>query len=1031
MWFVLGGVPLLLGIVAVVLAIVLVEGANAALKKSVENAVVISSASDESYENFVTTKVGVSNGGSFPDDEDEGLEHISYISNVTNLMEVYTMGAKPRIEDVAYTFRRYTYYREVSVEGERLKFVSQVKDFPSAETKARWEQDVVFVPNLGWSGLKANLDALTAGARAAGDAVTLAAPFTQVEDLLRPVFASATLNAVVPSVDGFLRTAMFPVFLSSVWPTLTNSSSNAGLSEVINRPPNAAQPTNFLNTLGAAWLRNTEVHAAAFIPNFNATVDRPTVAEALQLYSTAFESSSLVGAAIPASAAATAWTSLTAAPAFLGVFAAVKTKYAAAFGGSIPSDTAITRHVGYLIYHLFGMLTPAAPASVKMGFEGSAVGTFNTILGDCTALLNFGGSGPSGTLTSWRELVGVHMGTGALLPLLGVFGTTTFACSTSSAPIFAAYANVAPYSPNNGSAAVCDAGTSLFDIVNNPAVLPSTPEMACTANRMPSQLDRLVGARHYGSRLPANLTAELLTSVTTGPTVGGAAAASLLGPQPGTNAVRAIAVTRAAMMTAWPSIVTKAAPLAAAVAQAQAAGATSATSAGYVAGNRTAVEATLGVENKACGDRLVSFGLPRMTCLQLFDTFSWLDHVARNFAFFPTVVFNSPFTTAAARTGVNPAVNLMSGPYVKSTAREVLQNGTFDSLLGALVGPSAARSPLALTSPDRSTADFLAANPVATKGTVLNNGATDISKLWTVMEFDGSATDTTFQATVLNPSASISYGGLWSLERREPTFDVNADIADAPLVEKGFLSTIRRFVNVVLTGKVKGPHGLLDLWRYELLSTAEMRARGVSDPKAVQESTSDNAWGQPVCMIGTRPTDITKPGADVFVSSPHYALCDTENDLQYPDGARVDAPRSTFTTTSDVDPVSGITLAGTQRVGIYVRMSGSDWYPTIPRRSGTKDYYHQLSWQLLKAEAPKEAETNLNDGYNQVRTVQTDLPPGLFAGGALLIIIGLLFLAVAFTYPKKDVGTEQWQDEHIDDSSPQIEGSNPMASKDP
>merc|ERR1712167_195415 len=79
-----------------------------------------------------------------------------------------------------------------------------------------------------------------------------------------------------------------------------------------------------------------------------------------------------------------------------------------------------------------------------------------------------------------------------------------------------------------------------------------------------------------------------------------------------------------------------------------------------------------------------------------------------------------------------------------------------------------------------------------------------------------------------------------------------------------------------------------------------------------------------------------------------------------------------------VDPVSGITLAGTQRVGIYVRMSGSDWYPTIPRKSGTKDYYHQLSWQLLKAEAPKEAETNLNDGYNQVRTVQTDLPPGLF-----------------------------------------------------
>jgi len=231
---------------------------------------------------------------------------------------------------------------------------------------------------------------------------------------------------------------------------------------------------------------------------------------------------------------------------------------------------------------------------------------------------------------------------------------------------------------------------------------------------------------------------------------------------------------------------------------------------------------------------------------------------------------------------------------------------------------------------------------------------------------------------------------------------------------------------------VKGPNGLLDLWRYELLPIPEMQRRGVANPRLLQESTSDTAWGQPACMIGTRPTDITKPGADIFLSSPHYSLCDAANELQFPDGARVNEPHSTFTTSTDVDPVSGFTLQGTQRVGIYVRMEGSDWFPTIPRRNATGQYYHQISWQFLQATAPRETESGLNDGYNQVRAIQADLPPSLFSVGAILVIVGLLFLAVALTYPKKsDVGDSQWQDEHIDDSSPQYEGSNPMASKAP
>jgi len=1028
-WLVLGGIPLLLGVVAIVMAFVLVAGANAALKSSIEEATVISSTSDESYENFVTTKVGVSFGGTHPDDEDESIEHIAYISNVTNLMQVYTMGARPNIVDIPYSFRRYGYNRGATVEGERLKFATQTVDVPTAETMAKWETDVVFVPNLGWAGLKAILDGLTLGARLGQDKVTLAAPFTQVEDLLRPVFASATLNAVIPSLDGFLRSTMYAVVSQGTFTFLTSTTGDNGIKEVVNRPPNPAAPTATLTAGGLVFMRVNEPVVGSFIPGFNSTLHRPTVAQAKVLFSLIHTSpvSTAIAGAIPTSAAATVYTTLAQTLAFQGLVGGLTAAYATALGGSAPSAAVTTVHAAYLVYHLFTKVTPVATAADKAGFEATAVGTVNTLRGDCGAFYNFGGSGAGGILANWTEIVGTHVGSGALLPALTAVGTLG-GCSVSANGL-QYQAVIGGYMPNNSSSAVCGAGSTLFDILNDLSVLPSTPELGCTVNRRPSALDRLVGATHYGSRLPAATAAALISAVTTSATVGGASAAALLGAQPGTDAVRALAVTRAEMMAAWPSIVTKAAPLAAAVAQSQASATVNPALEAYVAGNRTAVEATLGVENAACAARLAFFGLPTMTCLQMMDAYSWLDHVARNFAFYPTIVNNAPATTAAATAGFSPT-NIMSGPYVKSTAREVLQNGTLDTLLLTLLGPAAARG-LALTNPDESEASFLAKNPVATKGTVLNNGATDIAKLWTVMEFDGETTDTTFQSTVLNAADSISYDGLWSSERREPTFDVNTEVSEAPLVEKGFLSTIRRYVNTVLVGEVKGPNGILDLWRYELLSLPNMAAKGVTDPKLVQPSTSDSAWGQPACMIGTRPTDITKPGADVFLSSPHYALCDTANDLTYPDGARVDAPASEFTTVTDVDPVSGFTLLGVQRVGIYVRMSGSDWFPNIPRRVGTKDYYHQLSWQYLRAAAPRDTENDLSNGYDQVRTIQGDLPPGLFSGGALLIIIGLVFLAVAGTYPKKEVGTEQWQNEQIDDSSPQIEGSNPMASKDP
>ena len=1043
----LGGFCTVAGIVAIVLGVVLVGSIDAAVENNVREAAVVSSSSDESYTNFATTDRGLSYGGTASDADDEGTASRRYVVNITNPMEVLLQGATPNIADVGYDVRSYSVKHGVELEGSRLSFHSQTIDIPeNAAEAARMDSDVVYVPNLAYFGVLGLLDGVNFAARQ--DPVIAENPLTSFEDLAVGPMAAQALTLAKGQVESFVRISTFSLWWGIMYQAYVGLSAGSTATEAMAGPAGGGAPAN----LAFAASNDTVMIASiASVTAANISAQRPTPSEADVLFPLFADGTAgpLFASLIPSSPAEateghirnnTRWT------------LAVNTLTATYAGASLtPPAERIQMHVLWLTFWAYQTVGHLVTPANKAAFEAAYIGILNDFVtytpsggspcaGCCADL---GGSGVNGTIANYDEVVAQQWGTAAVNSVpLTLIALASNPCSAAMAPTYKAV--IEPLTLGK-DVPRCSAGLSLFDIIGDPSVLPSPPEVNCFSSRSLNPLDAALGKTYAASALKPALMAQLLTNVTSGGGLLGAVAAGVLGAElpAGSNNVRQIHNVAKAMMAQYPTLAGNITAIHTATqALAALAAPTGSSTQAYIwqYGNATVAastaiataEAATAPMHAQCKAALSSRNLPPLDCFQLMDVNNWLDHIARVWVWYPQMVWNYPLPGHPGNSQGISTSNLAAGPIIRTTAREFLLNGTFDSYLFFLSNgnPAASKGPPTGV-PEVSAEAFLSGKTDDEKN-VINTGKDDISKIFNTEKHRGLARVPYFEASVAAPTATSEVKGSWDSSRWEPTFNVDAKIADAPALRQAYTTTIYRFINVALQGEVKGPNGKLDLWRYRLLNRDQLLAAGIptADAYVVQPTAVDQAYGQPDCLVANKPLlpsadGSGPPSVDIFLSAPHFALCNT-SDYRGPTGVSTLPYEGNFDTFLDIDPVSGFTLNARRRLGAYVQMRSSPWYPGLPTTQAGVHYYQPLFWTDEGASADQDQESALANGYQAAREARQGLPPSLFGGGAVLLLIGLLVLFAAATYPKKSAvagGSGSGKD--------MVDDSNPLATSDP
>ena len=1006
-----GSVFFLVGLACIVLGAILPNLIEDTLEDTILGTSVLKPGNDAT-ENYLEVKRSQEFGGNHPIQDDTGKNMVAHISNVTNLEDVLAAGAKPNIQDVTYTFKRYTYYRQLEfLSDSRVAVYSQTVDVPSLETTSRWESEVLVTPSLAWATFRSTVPDLGTIAARLRDRTLIERPHTDVEDLLVPVLAAGALNQGLPTLKAITRN----IVTAAYWPAVVTGAASGGLSSTnLAGAILTGNPATFPTTLAFLALNYTTVVAA--IPNFDRSTDTPTTAQ-FELLATGSSALSAGGAGaqtfsgmLPTSAA-NAYATMEGTEAFKGIIAGLATVNTVAYAtAGTPNDLA-KKHTAFVAFYLASLTGVNAPPAAQAAFDStlSQIFTAAACMVDSSGMptpgngANLGGSASLSAPSGFDEVFGLQFGAGGATAALGFFAAIGRNCS--SVPALAANSAISTNSLNTLPG--CVAGSSLYDIVNNPALLPGTPELSCVTGRSLGLLDVQIGNQFAGSRLGATAGAAVVAELQTGRGLLGPIATQALGAAlPAGSDFIAKAMNAAWFAKRHPTIATAAAQLADQLAILNGgAGAadvfTARTQFQTIYTQSLASDASLHSSCDANATALLP-ALAGMNCFEVMDIAAYFTQVARQWAFFPQLAWNFPVpTTAANRNGMHMS-NVATGPFARTTAKQLMMDGYHESLLWFLSGmqPGAGAPPAVMTK-EVSEAAFLAARTNNTKDAFIT-GADDLSRIGKAQQFAGRSQ---YVEWVQPGKAGIAVEGAYDTTRFEPSFDLRFKEADAKPSIRIWLGELRRHVNLAFEGETAGPNGEATAFRYKLRNEAQLEAGGFSGFKPAQASDVDALYGQPKCLYSVKriqnPTAALNP--DVYLSAPQFSLCDDDDKQMYqtPDGIDTESyDAAKYSTMVDIEPVSGRTIHAIRRLAVYLRMEPSQWYPMLP--SG-KNYYQPVYWLQEARGINAQAETDLVSAYRSARAIQYEVPPALLAVGAILLMAGIYFIGfAAYSLYKQD-----------------------------
>ncbi|MBR7748543.1 hypothetical protein, partial [Undibacterium baiyunense] len=77
------------------------------------------------------------------------------------------------------------------------------------------------------------------------------------------------------------------------------------------------------------------------------------------------------------------------------------------------------------------------------------------------------------------------------------------------------------------------------------------------------------------------------------------------------------------------------------------------------------------------------------------------------------------------------------------------------------------------------------------------------------------------------------------------------------------------------------------------------------------------------------------------------------------------------------------------------------WYPNFPTTVNGVHFYQPVFWTSGGGRADDEDQNELGAAYDAAVEAKTGLPNTLIGAGVPVLLIGMVLLLVAFSYPKK------------------------------
>jgi hypothetical protein len=213
-----------------------------------------------------------------------------------------------------------------------------------------------------------------------------------------------------------------------------------------------------------------------------------------------------------------------------------------------------------------------------------------------------------------------------------------------------------------------------------------------------------------------------------------------------------------------------------------------------------------------------------------------------------------------------------------------------------------------------------------------------------IEEFRGMAT----RGDWTGAGAPLPVDGSYDGFRYEPMYKLDVPEEEVHGQLKMWFGDGVRTLRMTRGDKVEGPNGhVKNVYRFSVTGSGEEPAfdRYAADdaantPPCMMTLRQDMSWAQQQ-MMDPIERNYLMP-FDVFVTVPHLGICPQEIQELGPEGLSFDpAKHDSYV---DLEPTSGLALNGAQRMGRFVRVKATPWYPNMASTSSSGFYYVPWFW---------------------------------------------------------------------------------------